>query len=85
MAHRGFPPWVEGEDELIGFWNPERLGGRWGDRQAQRQPVTDALWACLVGQRGKKKIVQYPSHRILGRMHRVLNVGKKINNCTVCL
>jgi hypothetical protein len=36
-------PWVEGEDELIGFRNPERLGGRWGDRRAQRQPVTDAL------------------------------------------
>jgi hypothetical protein len=32
------------------------------------------------------KILQdFPSHQIFGRMHRALNVGKKITNCTVCL
>jgi hypothetical protein len=32
------------------------------------------------------KILQdSPSHRIFGRMHGVLNVGKKITNYTVCL
>ena len=35
--------------------------------------------ACLV----PKKFAQYPSHRILRHMHRVLNVNEKKTNCTV--
>jgi hypothetical protein len=32
------------------------------------------------------KILQdFSSHRIFRRMHEVLNIGKKITNCTVCL
>jgi hypothetical protein len=34
----------------------------------------------------KLKIFQdSPSHQIFARIHEVLNVGKKITNCTVCL
>jgi hypothetical protein len=46
---------------------------------------TKGIQACLVGQRGqkKKKFAQYLSHQIFKRMHRILNVGKKITNCTV--
>jgi hypothetical protein len=32
-----------------------------------------------------KKFAQYPSHRIFGRMHGTLNIGKKITNYTACL
>jgi hypothetical protein len=32
-----------------------------------------------------KNLQDFPSHQIFGRMHRALNVGKKITNCTVCL
>jgi hypothetical protein len=32
-----------------------------------------------------KYFLFHPSHQIFGHMHEVLNVGKKITNCTVCL
>jgi hypothetical protein len=32
-----------------------------------------------------KNFLFHPSHRIFGRMHGALNVGKKIINCIVCL
>jgi hypothetical protein len=38
-----------------------------------------------LDQKDPKIFAQYPSHRIFGRMHEALNVGKKITNCIVCL
>jgi hypothetical protein len=32
-----------------------------------------------------KILPDFPSHQIFRRMHRALNIGKKITNCTVCL
>jgi hypothetical protein len=37
------------------------------------------LRPCLDGQKRQKNFAQYPSYRIFERMHRALNVGKKIN------
>jgi hypothetical protein len=40
---------------------------------------TYKFWPRLDGQKGLKIFAQYLSHRIFGRMHGALNVGKKNN------
>jgi hypothetical protein len=47
-----------------------------------RRSIVLASWchtfrACLDAQKHPKFFVQYPSHRIFGRMHGALNVDKK--------
>jgi hypothetical protein len=60
-----------------------------------RPPLIETLEQPIVGGKLVKAVFSYfkiskilqdsLSHRIFGQMHRVLNVGKKITNCTVCL
>ena len=51
---------------------------------AKTQKFLD-LNAPLVATPKSKKVLQYPSHRILRYVHRALNVDEKKTNCTVWL
>jgi HEPN domain-containing protein len=41
--------------------------------------------ALFTSHANPKYFLFHPSHQIFERMHEVLNVGKKITNCIVCL
>jgi hypothetical protein len=60
---------------------------RWDQR---RRPGPEEQWGALkeaafTCHTYPKYFLFHSSHRIFRRMHEVLNVGKKITNCIVCL
>ena len=63
-----------------------RISCNWSVQQSLSTcQLVVVLSACLVGTPKSKKVLQYPSHRILRYVHEALNIGEKKTNYTVWL